>query len=311
MNVPGVRGETAARFRVNGWVGAWTRSAESLGRPTDNTLGFEFRQDRIDPVGVYATRRRGRLSTTIEDSVVEGSLGLYAQNDTRWADWFRSIAGLRYDTYRFNVTAGYPANSGNVTAGIWSPKLSLVFGPWSKTEYFVNAGSGVHSNDARGETIKSDPEIGEPVDPATPLVRSKGAELGLRTEAVPNLQSSLALWYLKLDSELVFVGDGGNIEAGRPSQRYGVEWSSRWRPQPWLLVDFDLAWNHARLLGTVPEGNYVPRGAGRGGLGRSRGRTLRALVGRAVPALHRLLPDDRGQPPLRRATDTVRCASGL
>jgi outer membrane receptor protein involved in Fe transport len=151
-----------------------------------------------------------------------------------------------------------PVNSGNKTAGIWSPKLSLVFGPWAQTEYFVNAGYGFHSNDARGVTIQVDPVTGEPADPATPLVRSKGAELGLRTEAIADLQSSLALWYLKLDSELVFVGDGGTTEAGRPSQRYGVEWSNRWRPQPWLFVDFDFAWNHARFTGSAPEGNYVP-----------------------------------------------------
>jgi hypothetical protein len=60
------------------------------------------------------------------------------------------------------------------------------------------------------------------VDSATPLVRSTGGELGLRSEIVSHVQSSLALWYLKLGSELVFVGDAGTTEAGRPSQRYGV-----------------------------------------------------------------------------------------
>jgi hypothetical protein len=79
-----------------------------------------------------------------------------------------------------------PENSGDVSAGIWSPTLSLVFGPWAKTEYFANAGCGFHSNDARGVTIRIDPATGDPVDPATPLVRSKGAELGLRTEAIAN-----------------------------------------------------------------------------------------------------------------------------
>ena len=72
------------------------------------------------------------------------------------------------------------------------------------------------------------------------------------------MQSSLALWYLKLDSELVFVGDAGATEAGRPSERYGLEWSTRWRPQPWMFVDLDVAWNHARFTGTAAEGNYIP-----------------------------------------------------
>jgi len=79
-----------------------------------------------------------------------------------------------------------------------------------------------------------------------------------RTEAIANVQSSLALWYLKLDSELVFVGDAGTTEPGRPSQRYGVEWNTRWRPKPWMFVDLDVAWNHARFTGDAPEGNYIP-----------------------------------------------------
>ncbi|MBN8511006.1 MAG: TonB-dependent receptor [Burkholderiales bacterium] len=257
--VNGDQFEQADDRNVFGWTGEWSRRATLWGRPTLYTLGFELRQDRIKPVGLYATRQRERLSTTRLDDVVEGSAGVHASNDTRWSEGLRSIVGLRYDRYRFDVTSlSTPENSGDVSDGIWSPKLSLVFGPWAQTEYFVNAGWGFHSNDARGVTIKIDPATGDPVDPATPLVRSKGAELGLRTEAIPNLQSSLALWYLTLGSELLFIGDAGNTEAGRPSRRYGVEWSNRWRALPWLLVDLDVAWNHARFSESAPEGNYVP-----------------------------------------------------
>ncbi|MFO1312325.1 MAG: TonB-dependent receptor [Burkholderiales bacterium] len=250
--------EQADDRNVFGWTGSWTRLGELWGKPTRNTLGYEFRQDRIDPVALYSTYRRDRLSTTRSDNVTEGSVGLYAENDTQWSGWFRSVLGIRYDWYRFDVDSSIPENSGNVTSGIASPKASFIFGPWYQTEYFLNAGYGFHSNDARGVTIKVDPKTGDPVDPATPLVRSKGAELGLRTEAVPNVQSSLALWYLKLDSELVFVGDAGTTEAGRPSQRYGVEWNNRWRPWPFMFVDLDVAWNHARFTGDAPEGNYIP-----------------------------------------------------
>jgi outer membrane receptor protein involved in Fe transport len=250
--------EQADDRNVYGWTGSWSKIGEVFGAQTLNTLGFELRQDRIDPVGLYSTSRRDRLATTREDRVVEGSAGIYAQNDTQWNDWFRSILGLRYDRYRFNVDSSVPENSGNVTSGIVSPKASFVFGPWDKTEYFLNAGTGFHSNDARGVTIRVDPKSGEPVDAATPLVRSKGAEVGLRTEAIANVQSSLALWYLRLDSELVFVGDAGTTEAGRPSRRYGVEWNTRWRPLPWLFADLDVAWNRARFADDAPEGNAIP-----------------------------------------------------
>jgi len=257
--VNGDQFEQADDRNVYGWTGEWTRRATLFDRPSLSTLGYELRQDRIKPVGLYATRQRQRLSTTRLDDVVESSAGVFASNDTQWTDWMRSIAGLRYDRYRFDVDSlSTPQNSGDVSAGIWSPKLSLVFGPWAQTEYFVNAGYGFHSNDARGVTIQVDPATGDPVDPATPLVRSKGAELGLRTEIIPNLQSSLSLWVLTLESELVFVGDAGSTEAGRPSRRYGTEWSNRWRALPWMLVDLDVAWNHARFTESAPEGDYVP-----------------------------------------------------
>jgi outer membrane receptor protein involved in Fe transport len=89
-------------------------------------------------------------------------------------------------------------------------------------------------------------------------VRTKGAELGLRTEAIRNLQSSLALWYLEQDSELLFVGDAGTTEPSRPSTRYGVEWLNYWRPKSWLLVDAELAWTHARFSDDDPAGNFIP-----------------------------------------------------
>ena len=256
--VNGDQFEQADDRNVYGWTGSWSKAGEVYGAPTRNTLGFELRQDRIDPVGLYATRERERLSTTRQDDVVEGSVGIYAQNDTQWSDWSRSVVGIRYDRYHFDVDSSIPENSGIVNSGIASPKASLVFGPWSKTEYFLNAGSGFHSNDARGVTIKVDPKTGESVDAATPLVRSTGAELGARTEAIANVQSSLALWYLKLGSELVFAGDAGTTEAGRPSKRYGIEWDNRWRPTPWLFVDLDVAWNHARFSDGGSEGPYIP-----------------------------------------------------
>ena len=217
-----------------------------------------MRQDRISPVGLYATASTERLSTVREDRVTESSAGVYASSETSWTEWFRSNLGLRYDLYKFKVNSDLAANSGSKTDGILSPKMSLVFGPWANTEYFLNGGLGFHSNDARGVTISVDPVTDEEVNSATPLVRSSGAEVGLRTEAIPDVQSSLALWYLHLDSELVFVGDAGTTEAGRPSNRYGVEWSNRWRARSWLFMDLDVAWNHARFSGYAPEGDYIP-----------------------------------------------------
>jgi outer membrane receptor protein involved in Fe transport len=97
-----------------------------------------------------------------------------------------------------------------------------------------------------------------PVDSVPGLVASRGLEFGVRSEWLPGLTTSLALWKLDFDSELVYVGDAGATEASRPSKRRGVEWNNRWAPLPWLLVDADLAWTHARFSDNDPVGNRIP-----------------------------------------------------
>ena len=126
----------------------------------------------------------------------------------------------------------------------------MVIGPFYKTELFLGAGMGYHSNDARSTTTT---EV--PGDPATPegasplLVRSRGAEIGVRTKAVPGLDSSVSLFYLHQDSELFFDGDTGETTPGLPSQRTGVEFTNDYRPVSWARFDADLALTRARFLG--------------------------------------------------------------
>jgi outer membrane receptor protein involved in Fe transport len=221
-------------------------------------IGLQARRDDIDPVGLYHTVARERIGTTREDKVVQSSIGIYAEETLRVTDKFRAVAGVRGDQYNFDVDSSIPANSGKVDDSIVSPKLSLIFGPWAKTEYFLNYGYGFHSNDARGTTITVDPNTLGRADKVDPLVQSKGAEVGVRTEIIPNLESSLSLWELKLDSELLFVGDAGTTEASRPSKRTGVEWTNHYRPKPWLLVDLDLCVSRARFTDEDPAGDSIP-----------------------------------------------------
>ncbi|USX25363.1 TonB-dependent receptor [Oxalobacteraceae bacterium OTU3CINTB1] len=234
---------------------SWVNTVGGL--ETRNKIGLQTRYDRLSPVGIYDTVARVRTNTIREDRVREASVGLYAENVTQWAPWVRSIAGVRYDTYRFNVASSIDGNSGKAEDHIVSPKLSLIFGPWDKTEYFVNYGKGFHSNDARGTTQTRLADGGASV-PVTPLVPTKGGEIGVRTEVVPGLQSSLALWRLDIESELLFVGDAGETEPSRSSRRTGVEWNNHYIAAPWLLFDLDLAASRARYTQDDSSGNYIP-----------------------------------------------------
>jgi outer membrane receptor protein involved in Fe transport len=245
------------RFLV-GTAGSWTAERRLGGIDTHATLGWEARQDRVSPVGLYHTAGRARLATVRQDDVRETSGGLFAQLEVAWISWLRTVAGARYDRYWFDVKSSDPRNSGDVAAGRASPKASLVLGPFARTEVFGNFGVGFHSNDARGATTTVDPASGAAVVPVTPLVRTVGTEVGLRTEIVPHAQTSIALWRLDLASELVFAGDAGTTEPSRPSRRQGIEWSTRWQPIRWLLLDLDVALSRARFTDPDPAGDRVP-----------------------------------------------------
>jgi len=223
-----------------------------------NKIGLQLRYDRVNPLGLQETVARGVVDTVREDDVKEGSTGLYAENSVQWTPWLRSVLGLRFDSYRFNVASDNPANSGKVSAHITSPKLSFILGPWAKTEFFANYGEGFHSNDARGTTTRVSPSTGMAVDPVTPLVKTRGGELGARTEIIPGLQSSIALWRLRLGSELVFTGDAGDTEPSRASKRQGVEWTNQWIFSRNLLLDLNLAASKARFTEEDPAGDYIP-----------------------------------------------------
>jgi len=225
---------------------------------TVHAFGLETRHDRIDTVGLYHTVARERIATTREDSVRQTSLSAWYHNTTQWTKTLRTIAGLRADGYRFDVRSDLEANSGETSDSIVNPKLSVIVGPFGDLEFFANLGGGFHSNDARGATIRVDPSTGEPADPVDPLVRAKGAEIGMHTNIMPTWQTALTAWGLDLASEQLFVGDAGSTEASRPSRRTGIEWTNYWRPARGLIVDADIAVSRARFRDDDPAGKHIP-----------------------------------------------------
>ena len=227
------------------------------GRESEFTAGVQFQNDSVSNA-LNSTVARQILSVTRADQFRERSVGLYAENKIRWSDTFRTVAGVRADNFNFKVNSDNPLNSGATSARKASPKLNLIFGPFNQTEFYTSAGYGFHSNDARGTTSTVDPKTGLAVDKAPPLVRSKGLELGVRTEAIAGLQSALSVYRLDFDSELTFAGDAGTTQAGRPSRRNGFEFSNYYKATRWLTVDADLAFAKARFKDFDPVGSRIP-----------------------------------------------------
>ena len=203
-------------------------------------------------------------------------IGFYVENKIQWAEKFRTVLAVRGDEATYNVTSltppytaaelpGAPVidfaelNSGSASKFLPSPKASFIFGPWAKTEFYVQGGFSFHSNDARGATqhvqpISPDYPFPTPTTPISPLVQTKGAEVGVRTLLVPHLQSTLSYWYLHSNSELQQDGDtGGTVASEQPSNRYGVEWANYYTPLDHLAFDFDLADSRARFTEIDPD----------------------------------------------------------
>ena len=229
-----------------------------LGKETEFNVGAQAQHDEIDNA-LQATQHRQVWQTIRTDRIRETSLAVYGSANVRLQEKMRSSIGLRGDIYRFDVRSDTAANSGTAHQALLSPKLAFIFGPWRDTEYYLNAGGGYHSNDARGATINVDP-----VDKITavakvdPLVRAWGYEAGARTAFLPGLQSTVSAYLLDFDSELLFVGDAGTTEAGRPSRRIGVEFTNAYAATRWLTLDADVAYAHARFRDDVPgEGRYI------------------------------------------------------
>lgn len=233
-------------------------SHDLLGLLNTTTYGIQLRTDTIPEVALRKTRAREEVSTVREDEVLESTVGVYAKNEVVLAEKLRANAGLRGDLFYFDVDSSIDENSGDDLEGKVSPKGGLVVGPWNKTEIYLNGGLGFHSNDARGTTIRVDPTSGEAADPVDPLVLSKGAEIGVRTTAIEGLNSTVSLWVLNLDSELLFVGDAGVTEPSRESRRYGIEFANYYRPIKPLIFDLDYSLSHARFRGDDPAGDEIP-----------------------------------------------------
>ncbi|MHA4867114.1 TonB-dependent receptor [Duganella sp. PWIR1] len=261
--VNGDQSRQTEKRRMGGFDVGQTWFSHWGGLDVSNKVGVQGRYDYLSPLSLTATRNQQPLRTISESTVKEGSLAAYLENTVQWQEWLRTITGLRYDRYRFDVSSNIAENSGKVSAGTTSPKLSVVLGPWAKTEFFVNYGEGFHSNDARGTTVHLTPKELEPIDPVTPLVKTRGAEIGARTEFLPGLQSSLAVWKLRSQSELVFSGDAGDTSASRGSYRSGIEWNNHYIANSWLLFDLDLAYSRGHYTEHDEAGDYIPGAIGK------------------------------------------------
>ncbi len=273
------------------WVAGFdlrhTIFGQFFGRKTETTFGLQLRNDWVHN-GLYRTEDRVRTSKTYYTAGIDPATGQLAalpadtdvnkftetigspwvENKIQWASKFRTVLALRGDDGKGVVTSftnpttlSYNPNTNqSVSKFLPSPKASFIFGPWAKTEFYAQGGFSYHTNDVRGAT-----QLYEPVSPDYPfyntpnpikipfLVQTKGAEVGVRTTAVSHLQSTLSVWCLHSNSELLQDGDtGGTSPSYESSNRWGIEVGNYYTPREHLVFDVDFADSRARFTQNDP-----------------------------------------------------------
>jgi hypothetical protein len=268
--------EQQERRKLFGGDVSYTKFGKLFDRESDNTFGFQTRTD-LNHMGLFETTDRTSTFAVRTDKVLETSGGFFYENRTQWYDWVRTIVGARQDIfYGSDTSAPIVQNSGTTAKGMFSPKANLIFGPWQKTELYLSYGQGFHSNDLRGalstvdalDTITSGAVVQQSKTPL--LTKAEGYEIGVRSEIVPKVTASAALFVLNLANEATFDGDEAVTSVGRASNRTGVELSGKYAPLDWLSFTGDFAYTRARF--TDPDtgdadvwpghpGNYIPEAA--------------------------------------------------
>ncbi len=249
------------------------------GRYDDVYVDRRHTKDRVDldycellgPDGVAAKVSVG-LPDCTADRVRLGDVGLYIENNTRWTGWLRTDFGLREEYYAGQDRGLLPDTVFSQTPFIkdvtlLQPKGGIVLGPWWRTEFYLSAGQGFHSDDLRGVSGAVPLEGLGGTRTAPLLVKADGGEIGVRTDVIPKVHIQIAAFNIRLNSEIVYDQDQGEDQPGPPSNRYGVEFSAEYRPLAWLELNTDLSFSHARFVDTNPaqllntfgdNGNHIP-----------------------------------------------------
>ena len=270
---------------------AYDKHFTPLGMDTIVTVGTQIRNDDVDN-GLWHAQQRVRLGDCFAGGnpcnhtadTIRDFAG-YAEATIHVVPHVHVLPGLRFDQFSWGVddldphTNTDPAltTGGSTARSITSPKLSVEIEATPKLDVFVNSGYGFHSNDARGNVA--------PGGNAGSLARALGAEAGLRTSLIPHAKLSADLWYLHLDSELVWSGDEGGTTPSGPTRRYGVDLEGTYDPLPWLHFDANVSVAHSQFVANAGNGSALalaPKVMGSGGVTVTHGPHFVALRTRGI-----------------------------
>ncbi len=267
-------------------------ASDFMGIKIINKVSCGYRGDDI-ALQLWHSPNRIRMNVFTNDVVDEQNLFTWAEQEYVFSPRIRMVWGIRQDLFTFSkndlvnnaldsINNGLPHASGTAYKSVFSPKINFIFSPSRNLDLFLNFGQGFHSNDARdvviGQTVsnltstwKQDGMNNSQVDAKlqkynfdpsmngiTTLPKATAVEIGLQTKLFDKLHLSLAYWYLYLQKEFVYSGDGGTTELSNPTQRIGFDAEARYSILSWLWFDADVSYAYATELNLPKDSNFVP-----------------------------------------------------
>lgn len=213
----------------------WNNAHKLFGQSAVITSGYCLRNDYIENQLWHAPKRirEKAVSLTNEQLLQQG---FFINEAIFFSLKFRLDLGIRYDILSVHVQdqilqdAQHQSISGTAFQSGLHPKLNLSYAYNKNWQYFLNSGSGYHSNDARSMSL-SQTQIKLPLAVSSEIGFIKKNKSGY---------ISAALWELEMSNEIVYIGDEGTTETNGSSRRFGCDFSIRTNLMQNIYIDFDL-----------------------------------------------------------------------
>jgi hypothetical protein len=240
-----------------GYHGSYTQDDYFGKLKLTSQVGLDVRLDATQNSELSHTRNNTILLDPIKlGDITELNSGVFLSETLRFNEKFSLNAGLRFDQFYYRYYNKLDEDPTLTGAGaykaennILSPKFSFYYQPTARTQFYVTAGKGFHSNDTRAVVA---------ADGLKTLPAAYTTDFGTVLKVSDKLLFNAAIWQIRLDNEYVYSGDGGSLEFSGKTQRLGFDFSARYQPVPAIYLDADLNYAHGRSVDD-PEGeNYIP-----------------------------------------------------
>ena len=228
-------------------------------------LGFEYARNRfnIDNSGLFLPAFMFQnLQSTREDVI-----GVYLTDSIHLSENVVVNAALRYDWDHFDFTDKLdPSLDGTKTYQRLNPKAGIVYTPIPAMNFSFSYSEGVRIPTV-SEIFAQGP-FGS--NPNLVTMKSRNFELGAKFKLADWLETNLALFYMPVRDEILFVVTDpvnffGNNENISRTLRRGMEWSLKARYRKWLdgFINYTVTkatFESDVLLfsGQVRKGNELP-----------------------------------------------------